>query len=213
MATQLKLLQHIYLKLRYYNVAILSHCVAYKIIIMKKNNILYMLLFALISTFANCKKNNTPPEDQLPPATQTGANTFGCLVNGVVLTNIGYDGNNSNYRLFVDPTFQNGSFQIRVYSFKNSKYEKININSNDINNEGTFDVIGNNGPLFVDYNNENGSCNFNQSSTCYLKGRLKITRYDILNGIFSGTFQFNMKDPNFSCDTIRITDGRFDKKL
>lgn len=127
--------------------------------------------------------------------------------------NKGNDGNYSNYRLFVDPTFQNGAFQIRVYKLLNSKYERININSNDIHCTGTFNVTGNNGPLFIDYSNDNGTCNFNQSANCYLKGSLYITRYDISNGIFSGTFQFNIKDPNFNCDTIRITEGRFDKKL
>ena len=172
-------------------------------------------LFFLCISFNSCKKDKTEPTEisKLPAATQTGANTFGCLVNGTVFKNVGFDGSNSNFRLLVDPTFQNGSFQIRVYSFENSKYQRININSNDISNIGVFNVIGNNGPLFIDYNNENGTCNFNQSANCYLKGNLNITKYDISNGIFSGTFQFNIKDPNFNCDTIRITEGRFDKKL
>ena len=36
---------------------------------------------------SSCNKNEIPPTDnppQLPPETQTGANTFGCLVNGKV---------------------------------------------------------------------------------------------------------------------------------
>lgn len=40
---------------------------------------------------ASCKKDKAS-EDQLPPATQTGANTFGCLVNGKVFVPKGYDG-------------------------------------------------------------------------------------------------------------------------
>ena len=46
-----------------------------------------LLSFLLITlfTFSNCKKNKpTNPVDELPPETQTGANTFGCLVNGQV---------------------------------------------------------------------------------------------------------------------------------
>ena len=39
---------------------------------------LLLLLFA----FSQCKKNQTNPIDELPPETQTGANTFGCLVDG-----------------------------------------------------------------------------------------------------------------------------------
>ena len=39
-----------------------------------------LLLFAV--TFFNCENND--PEDQLPPITQTGANTFGAIVDGRV---------------------------------------------------------------------------------------------------------------------------------
>ncbi|MEO7444893.1 MAG: hypothetical protein ABIU55_05295 [Ferruginibacter sp.] len=41
--------------------------------------------------FASCKKDKTN-EDQLPPPTQTGANTFGCKINGKVFVPKGYDG-------------------------------------------------------------------------------------------------------------------------
>jgi hypothetical protein len=48
---------------------------------MKKIFLLLITSFALWS----CDKDDKPsnPIDQLPPATQTGAGTFGCLVNGV----------------------------------------------------------------------------------------------------------------------------------
>jgi hypothetical protein len=39
-----------------------------------------LLLFAI--TFFNCENND--PQDQLPPITQTGANTFGAIVDGRV---------------------------------------------------------------------------------------------------------------------------------
>ena len=39
-----------------------------------------LLLFAII--FFNCENND--PEEQLPPITQTGENTFGAIVNGKV---------------------------------------------------------------------------------------------------------------------------------
>ncbi|MBQ0767738.1 MAG: hypothetical protein KBT58_00490, partial [Bizionia sp.] len=45
-----------------------------------------LLAFALLLIVSNCNKNDddqpTNPIDQLPPATQTGANTFGCLLDG-----------------------------------------------------------------------------------------------------------------------------------
>ena len=47
----------------------------------------YQSLLIIIATFlllgSSCKKDKLVNEiDKLPPATQTGANTFGCLVNG-----------------------------------------------------------------------------------------------------------------------------------
>jgi hypothetical protein len=45
------------------------------------------LLSFLVSLLivSGCRKHKTGnPIDQLPPETQTGANTFGCLVNGQV---------------------------------------------------------------------------------------------------------------------------------
>jgi len=48
-----------------------------------KNILLLTISFFLLSS--SCKKNKpTNPVDQLPPETQTGANTFGCLINGEV---------------------------------------------------------------------------------------------------------------------------------
>lgn len=41
------------------------------------------LLAATLLVFVQCKKDkDKTPLEQLPPETQTGANTFGCLVNG-----------------------------------------------------------------------------------------------------------------------------------
>ncbi len=42
-----------------------------------------LLVGSLTLISASCKKEKTGA-DGLPPATQTGANTFGCLVNGVL---------------------------------------------------------------------------------------------------------------------------------
>lgn len=45
---------------------------------------LSMAAIALSFLAAECDKEKLAPIDQLPPATQTGANTFGCLINGEV---------------------------------------------------------------------------------------------------------------------------------
>lgn len=49
-----------------------------------KHLLFITLFFSFMSllTASGCKKNKLSELDKLPPATQTGANTFGCLVNG-----------------------------------------------------------------------------------------------------------------------------------
>ena len=43
-----------------------------------------LMLYALLLAFASCSscKKDVDPTSQLPPATQTGANTFGAVING-----------------------------------------------------------------------------------------------------------------------------------
>jgi hypothetical protein len=54
---------------------------------MKKTTPLAIIALFFILTASKCKKDPVSnPIDQLPPATQTGANTFGCLVNGQAFT-------------------------------------------------------------------------------------------------------------------------------
>ncbi len=47
-----------------------------------KNTILLLLTLFTLSCCKNDDDTPTNPIDQLPPATQVGANTFGCLLDG-----------------------------------------------------------------------------------------------------------------------------------
>lgn len=47
-------------------------------------HIFNLLAAVILFTACGCSKDNL--QEQLPPATQTGANTFGCLFNGKVFT-------------------------------------------------------------------------------------------------------------------------------
>lgn len=60
------------------------------------NRKLPLSLCLLLTQCSQCKKDDPAPEEQLPPATQTGANTLGCLVNGQPYTPGGYKGT-ANY--------------------------------------------------------------------------------------------------------------------
>jgi hypothetical protein len=188
---------------------------------MKKNSILYMLLFVLISTFANCKKTETPLTElgKLPPITQTGANTFGCLVDGVAWLPNGrksdgwlgepnievYINLNLNYRTFgIHAGKYNGINS--MISFGTSKILQIG--------EYKFDFANIDNEVFFDYNKNTwgGSIveySIPYESLTYRKGKFVISKLD---NIVSGTFEIELCKPN-STDTIRITNGRFDVKI
>ncbi len=72
------------------------------------------LLLAALLSLSQCKKNDLTPEEQLPPETQTGANTFGCLVNGQVWQPGGNDGT-SNYSVYYDYSYAQGTLSVATY--------------------------------------------------------------------------------------------------
>ena len=83
-----------------------------------KSIIFSILLLASILQFSGCGLLPTPKEE-LPPITQEGKNTFGCLVNGKVWLPKGYDGT-SNLDLSNDPGFNSGTFDLRTYRYPDS---------------------------------------------------------------------------------------------
>jgi len=179
---------------------------------MKKNiRLLWLLAIASSAIFASCKKDKTD-EEQLPPITQTGANTFGCLINGKLYTPKGSEQNTPNFRIIIDPGFQ-GNLDIRTYKIENGIKSSFGFNSFNINVADIYNL--DTAQTFPFYRQDINSavCYFTSSNNNYHKGILKITRYDLTNRIISGEFNFKLYDSSISCDTIRITQGRFDKQF
>lgn len=183
---------------------------------MKTLKTFWLGIFAFACIFASCKKEKTD-EEQLPPITQTGANTFGCLINGKLFIPQGFEQNKPNFSLTVDPTFQNGNFGIAV--FNKVQEIRFDFGSNDLKDVGTYFLEDFTKSLVAQVSLDKTNCFFGPSSQCiiqgpcYVKGKLQITRYDLTNRIFSGIFDFKLFDPSTGCDTFYITQGRFDKKL
>jgi len=174
-------------------------------------NILSITMLALLCA-ASCKKENKN-EDQLPPATQTGANTFGCLVNGKVFIPKGLSGTGSqNYRgvyeiftgrpylKLIAAQYINNDFQGEMYFSIDSFYT---IGTYPLRRNKNRIVYG--GKFF----NSCGISGFDTST--YQFGQYNIIKHDVILGIFAGTFSGKIKPTN--CDTINITEGRFDIKL
>ncbi|MDQ2770914.1 MAG: DUF6252 family protein [Bacteroidota bacterium] len=172
----------------------------------------YLLLLAALLGLSQCHKKDPEPVDQLPPATQTGANTFGCLVNGQGWTPQGYNGR-SNYSLVYDAGYRNGTLNISTYRYGGNgspDVQYITLASDSLKAIGRY-------PLTIPHHQEalfsdsRTKCEFLGGDPYYRRGTLTITRLDLQAGIISGTFEFTLAKPG--CDTIKITQGRFDKRL
>ena len=183
---------------------------------MKKHNTIWLLLLALCSIFASCKKEKTAtnPADQLPPATQTGANTFGCLVNGKVYIPKGYSGNGSPNPKKIYDVGLNGLPYLQIDA---GQYEQNNQIGSFVM---SIDSLTSTGIHYVYTNKKQvgfGSTLFPNCGTLpadtaqFKTGLINITTYNISNGIISGNFNFKIKPAN--CDTLFFTEGRFDFKF
>jgi len=180
-----------------------------------------LLLYLCLATLTQCSKckNDPAPTDPaaaLPPATQTGANTFGCLVNGQPYTPSGNNGT-ANYAVLYDPGFQGGNLQVMTYRYPEarvSKKQRVSLGGINIDHVGTYQLgsIYGTGAGFTDEYRA-APCDEYRSdqSGGYAKGAIVITRLDLQAGILSGTFAFALAQPG--CDTVKVTQGRFDKKL
>jgi len=178
---------------------------------MKKTILLPLLTCLFI--FAQCKKDKNAA-GSLPPATQTGENTFGCLINGEVFVPKGYDGTGRpnphvqyDYDLNGQPYL---AISANLFNSNNSLGEVL-ISFRNLTQPGfyqhptTFNFS-------VGWPIEIGSCSTVIFDTTIQKhGGGTITKLDISNRIISGTFDFKYK--TLQCDTVFITDGRFDIKF
>jgi hypothetical protein len=167
------------------------------------------------------KKDATPtdPIAQLPPITQEGKNTFGCLVNGKPWMPEGKRNTfSNNYTMDVDPGFRGGFINIGVYKYSKDYDEamalsidsvpKYKENIYDLKCVNKFPYIDGGGVAF--YNYKVGKEYLCEKDAKILYSKILLTRYDLQAGIISGTFEFTLAKPN---DTIKVTNGRFDKKL
>ena len=189
---------------------------------MKIYIIVLLTIFASTLLAASCKKTETVLTDlqKLPPATQTGANTFGCLVNGKA-----WVAQRNDCNVFCDPSFK-VYYENSYGGFISLNAKKIDI-QNNIDEEfgiafdsSNFKLIH---PIRVFNNYTVGTFrNYSSSSSCntYVRyfdstvthfGSVNLTKYDLANRIISGTFEFTLTKPG--CETISVTEGRFDKKL
>jgi hypothetical protein len=171
-----------------------------------KKNVSYLILIALIAF--QCKKPDSA--SQLPPITTTGANTFGCLVNGNVWLPY-YEGWSTQINaLAITAETKNYAFnevQIFAADTKQSENSRLYLTIDGIKDTGYYHISNylNEGMVFFSTDNEQ----FEPFDTF---GLVHIIKCDTINKIISGTFSFiGYTDPNHTiAKTASITDGRFD---
>ena len=167
--------------------------------------ILFVLALLPVLLAAACTKADddtlTTPLDELPPATQVGANTFGCLINGVPFVNQGgglsVQNINANYsnnpsRLFVNAfDYSNGSENARIVSLRIYDPE---INGSVPPTSWTCIVMRDGGEI--------------EYSIILDSYNIEISRFE--DNIAAGTFDMKAISNISNTDTLTVTNGRFD---
>ena len=183
-----------------------------------KTTILKIVLFLFALTLVNCTKSDD--QDQLPPITQTGANTFGAIVDGNVFIpkdKTGYyapgggrpkglnissgDGiTTANYYAISVSNYINTDIYIYIpedrpeqksYIFKSSP--GVGSGLDTPNYPHVFCYI--NDIKYISYENS---------------GAINFEKVDFTEQVCAGTFYVKLKNQNNEDDIIEITDGRFD---
>lgn len=174
--------------------------------------LLYTALLLLVQC-SKCKDNDPSPEAQLPPATQTGANTFGCLVNGEPFTPAGRVGLGSNLYFEYDPTFNGGTFVVQAYRVGDGRKQYVTLTAVPVSGPGTYSFALPDTVAEAAYFDSQLVRPCNDVATdypdVYRKGTLTLTHVDYSTGIIAGTFEVKFVRTG-GCDTVRFTKGRFD---
>lgn len=165
----------------------------------------FLLLLPLIAALllGSCKKDKVAPKDQLPPATTSGANTFGCLVNGELWKV------ETASQLVADWTTSDVLYFVAGFNSKDG-YKKISL----IFPDTTHAFAQKSGVQALVKSGVNGNYaslwppNKYYGPEKLVSGTVNLSRLDYHAGIIAGTFSFVMAGgPG---DTVRVTEGRFD---
>jgi hypothetical protein len=167
-----------------------------------------LTLFVLLVSCNNDDDKPENPADALPPATQSGEQTFGCLIDGnpFFSTKIG-NGQPHAFYQYVDGAYTLG---ISASRGADDPSKSINLGALDIEGlqTGTYTLESfESGNFFGEYRLDGGIV-LDTSTGENGFGSLTITRFDDQEHIISGTFEFTVQRNNG--EQIKITDGRFD---
>ena len=191
-----------------------------------------ILLFLIIISLIGCSSDDATIKDpfaQLPPETQTGANTFGCIINNQVFyprdgTGTLLNSGGKGFKFWGDPSDPSGNGNYNELEIRNLQDAKP-ANSMIIHLQG-LDQIGVGEYVWKESNFYNSIDGLMQNYV-YAKvydasvngwryygsyensGKVTITKYASNNTIVSGNFSGKLRLLN-GTEEIDILDGRFD---
>lgn len=179
----------------------------------------YVLMLAFASC-KSCKKEVNP----LPPETQTGANTFGCLIDGKPYIPDGSGGFGGAKPITggyaYTPQSCSSKYDVWVTTYRKDGWDFSIYLENVGNKTGKYPLkyttpgaptilCPPNHAIFYKYISPSETAVYATDSE--YTGEVTITRADTVNKIVSGTFFFKARRPATG-ETIEITNGRFDVK-
>ena len=187
-----------------------------------KNQTIKIYLVLLTTLLLGCSENENivlpETKDELPPITQTGANTFGCLIDGNVFIpkdKTGYTPPGGGTPKGIEILGNNSVFVIQARNYTNIYiyiYIPENLPIKTTYKFGSSPGVsyGLNSPnlphLFCIINNKKFLSSKNS-------GEITFTKANFNSKIYSGVFNLTLKNQDNPNETLEIKDGRFDINL
>ena len=183
---------------------------------------LYLALLTLTQC-SQCKRDDPqpqPPKDPLsllPPETQTGTGTFACLVNGkafIALYTTSANGDWQSFnRLVIGGTMRlNGdpvAQALSITSALNGQLQSVQAFS-IVSSATPFPIFTPGVNQFITTVTGYTPCYY--SGNNIKAGQVTLVKFDPVARIAAGRFAFVLYEPG-GCDTLRVSNGRFDVKF
>ena len=167
-------------------------------------------LFSILLMITGCTIEQSK---ELPPATQEGKNTFGCLVNGEVLEASGGGIFSSPIGVSVNYPYSFGARAGGIMQLCNDSDDYSHLylvieDSIDFLQQHIYNLKRSSFGNPTNYNGYVSLCDINYETFGEKSGELTITKLDTTEKIIAGTFWFDAQSEDE--DIIEIREGRFD---
>lgn len=179
----------------------------------------HLLLLLPLLAMKKCEREPAPVF-KLPPATQSGANTFGFIIDGRVWQNYGWlpytAGQSDNLRASYSPRYGSKNFSLNAGQIARDTYENFYLSIDSLTSIGTYraskaplpgaNVRAERGFVFENQETQTVYSYLHKGSTA----TITITKLDTIQHIIAGTFEGILRTGNDSTKLVHITEGRFD---